>query len=274
VDDPEKKETREPFQGTGGHAAMVARNARAYADNIVLWDCPLLPDRIRNLQTFLSYADVVFGHVRDSIEQYRRDNPGSGSWVMVNAWGVWDTSQDSAAGDIGNYTRNLGHPLNLLLAELDGKGVDQVFAAGNCGQYCPPSRCGRLDRGPGRSIHGANAHPAVLTVGAVRADGTWLGYSAEGPGTLAPAKPDLCAPSQFRDVLGPGLGEDNSGTSTACAVAAGVVAAARARRGWEEMSPEVMRCFLRATALPRGGDATARSRFGFGILNAAPVMTL
>jgi hypothetical protein len=275
VEDPVAKETREPFQGKGRHAAMVARNALAFVgtDNVKLWDCPLLPDRIDQLGVFLSYAYTAFGQLFGKIDAYRKKNGNSGSWVVVNAWGVWDTSQDDPDPAL-NYARNINHALNQRVAELDDKGVDQVFAAGNCGQFCPPTRCGPLDRGPGRSIHGANSHPKVLTVGAVRSDGLWVGYSAEGPGTLAEGKPDLCAPTLFREVLKPFKGEDNSGTSAACGVAAGVVAAARTRRPWNQMPPEALRAFLREHAAPQGNDPTSRSRFGAGTLNAAPVVTL
>ncbi|MFZ4410533.1 MAG: S8 family serine peptidase, partial [Paracraurococcus sp.] len=266
--DPVAKEERQPFEGTGRHAAMVARNALAYATNVKLWDCPLLPDRIDQLGIFLSYAQVVFGQIRDRIEDYRAANPGSGSWVLVNAWGIWDTSQDPQSPCIFNYGSNINHALNKVVAELDGKGLDQVFAAGNCGQFCPPTRCGPLDRGPGRSIHGANSHPDVLTVGGVRTDGLWVGYSAEGPGTLAAAKPDLCAPTLFRDVLAPFDGADNSGTSAACGVAAGIVASVRGQRPWNVLPPAALRAQLRAAARSQGGDPTSLSRFGAGILQA------
>lgn len=275
VEDPLAQEVRAPFQGKGRHAAMVARNALAFVEpaQVKLWDCPLLPDRIDQLGIFLSYAQTAFGQLIDSIGAYRTQNPGSGSWVVVNAWGVWDTSQDDPDPPL-NYSRNPGHALNLQVEALDGHGVDQVFAAGNCGQFCPPTRCGPQNRGPGRSIHGANSHPKALTVGAVRSDGLWVGSSAEGPGTLAAAKPDLCAPTLFRERLLPFNGEDNSGTSAACGVAAGVVAAARARRGWEQMSPDALRTFLREKAAAQGTDPTSLSRYGAGILNAAPVAAL
>ena len=276
VGDPLAPEPREPFTGTGRHAAMVARNALAFVEpeNVKLWDCPLLPDRIDRLGVFLSYAHTVFGQLISKIDAYRERNPDSGSWVLVNAWGVWDTSKDVPLPDSANYSRNINHALSKQVADLDDKGVDQIFAAGNCGQFCPPTRCGPLDRGPGRSIHGVNSHPQVLTVGAVRADGTWVGYSAEGPGTLAKDKPDLCAPTVFRETLLPFDGEDNSGTSAACGVAAGVVAAARARLGWSQLSPAKLRCLLRRSATPQGTDPTSRSRFGAGILNAGPVASL
>ena len=81
---------------------------------------------------------------------------------------------------------------------------DIIFCAGNCGGACPDGRCGPNDFGPGRGIWGANAHPSVLTVGAVRTDTSWIGYSSEGPGPgrpplnkLANQKPDLCAPSHY-----------------------------------------------------------------------------
>jgi hypothetical protein len=173
-----------------------------------------------------------------------------------------------------NYAHNINHGLNQHVATLDSKGVDQIFAAGNCGQFCPSTRCGPLDRGPGRSIHGANSHPQVLTVGAVRSDGLWVGYSAEGPGTLAECKPDLCAPSLFREALLPFDGEDNSGTSAACGLAAGVVAAARARLDWNQMTPARLRQLLRNTATVQGTDRTSWSRFGAGIINAAPIAAL
>ncbi|HEY0419255.1 MAG TPA: S8 family serine peptidase, partial [Acetobacteraceae bacterium] len=116
----------------------------------------------------------------------------------------------------------------------------------------------------------------VLSIGAVRADGLWVGYSAEGPGRLRVngkpvEKPDLCAPTLFRDELLPFDGEDNSGTSAACGVAAGVVAAARSCPSWGQLSPEQLRTKLREDAVNQGNDPTSRSRFGDGILNAAKI---
>ena len=52
------------------------------------------------------------------------------------------------------------------LGSIVNDGIDVVFSAGNCGQFCPDRRCGETDRGPGHSIWGANSHPRVLTFGA------------------------------------------------------------------------------------------------------------
>ena len=64
--------------------------------------------------------------------------------------------------------------------------VDVVFAAGNCGEFCPAPRCGKVDRVPGHSIWGANSSSAVITAGAVLTNEMWLGYSSQGPGQDAP----------------------------------------------------------------------------------------
>ena len=275
VDDPGAQVPREPFQGTGRHAAMVARNALAFVEpaNVKLWDCPLLPDRIDNLGSFLAYADVAFGQLIDTIDEYRKRNAGSGSWVLVNAWGVWDTSQDSP-NPLLNYSRSLGHALNAHVAALDGKGVDQVFAAGNCGQFCPPTRCGPLDRGPGRSIHGANSHPRVLTVGAVRSDGIWVGYSAEGPGSWRRRSPTSAPRPCSARCWRPSTGRTIPAPRPPAASPPGWLPRRRARRPWDQMTPETLRLLLRESATTQGTDATSRSRCGAGILNAAPVAAL
>jgi len=49
--------------------------------------------------------------------------------------------------------------------------IDVVFAAGNCGAFCPAQRCGKLDRGAGSSIWGGNSSSAVITTGAVLTSG-------------------------------------------------------------------------------------------------------
>ena len=127
-------------------------------------------------------------------------------------------------------------------------GIDVLFAAGNCGQFCPDNRCGGLDRGPSRSIWGANSLQHVLTVGAVRADDMWLGYSSQGPGQqfLGKAKPDFCATSQFaEDDDGFNI---NTGTSAATGLTAGVIAALRSRWNSATVSPQALQQILHQTA--------------------------
>jgi hypothetical protein len=135
-----------------------------------------------------------------------------------------------------------------------------------------------MDRGPGRSIWGANALPEAITAGAVLSNGTWAGYSAQGPGPgvngLAANKPDLCAPSDFC--------EDNdaaaicSGTSTACAMTAGVLAALRSNPKWYQtlVTPAAMRTALIGGARKPPGVMAWDQNFGNGILDADQTITL
>ena len=151
--------------------------------------------------------------------------PPRTGWVICNAWAVFDPSLESPEVP---YANNPLHPVARRLTWLELLCEDIVFAAGNCGQFCPNDRCHPDYTGPGRSINGANALGQVLTVGAVRTDRLWLGYLGQGPGIarMAQEKPDLCAPSQFanEDDAGP-----NTGTSAACGLAAGAVALLRTK---------------------------------------------
>jgi hypothetical protein len=170
------------------------------------------------------------------------------------------------------------NPLNQIVRALDERGFDQVFGAGNGGQFEPHPLCGPGDIGPGQSILGANSSPSVLTMGAVRADGMWIGYSSQGPGqpgfgtdVSSVEKPDLCAPRHFVETAdGAWL---SSGTSAACGVAAGAVAALRsAGSPLASVDPEALRGTLRQAArkppgMRRGADYDIR--YGHGILDLA-----
>jgi hypothetical protein len=98
----------------------------------------------------------------------RPNPPWAGPWILVNAWAVFDRSVEPSPG---NYTENKnpgGHPLiNIVKLGIQFVALDVIFAAGNCGEFCASRRCGGVDRGPGRSIWGANALPEVITAGAV-----------------------------------------------------------------------------------------------------------
>jgi subtilisin family serine protease len=251
-----------PDHPHGGHGMMVARNVLSVAPEARLFDLPMLPSRIGKLPVFLSQAADAFRKMLGSIASFKASGMFPGPWILLNAWSVYDRSTEQPAGD---YTNNRAHDFNVLIDTAASAGIDMVFAAGNCGQFCPSARCGPLDRGPGDSILGANSHPAVLTVGAVRSDMMWLGYSSQGPGQLGlkRAKPDLCAPSQFRENQDAHI--VNTGTSTSAALAAGVVAALRGKWDSNRVTPQQLRDVLNRTARPGGGA----DRFGHGVLDAA-----
>jgi len=250
---------RLPGQTKDGHGAMIVRNILGVAPDATIWDCPLIPEEISDIGAFLSLAQSAYDTMLTDIAAL------GGRWVFVNAWAIFSRKSEQSAP--GSYTDNPNHPFNLKIAETVDLGIDTVFAAGNCGLFCPSLRCGDGDRGPGQSILGANSHPRVLTLGAVRTDTMWLGYSSQGPGQphLAHDKPDLCAPSQFSEAADAYTG--NTGTSAACGIAAGAVAALRTRWDSQTLPPDRLKQLLidgaRKVQGPQWSD-----RLGNGILDA------
>lgn len=264
---------REPGNPLTPHGEMVARNARAVAfapapgANVRLLDCPAIPDGIMDLPVFLHSVTFALIDVWLTVALRRALESAQGpirtGWVICNAWGVFDPSLEFPHAP---YSNNQLHPVAIALKGLHALQADIVIAAGNCGQFCPNARCNPDFTGPGRSINGANALDEVLTVGAVRTDRLWLGYSGQGPGIagMAHDKPDLCAPSQFEDDAGP-----NTGTSAACGLAAGAVALLRTRWRPSVVDPAALRATLRAEAVQPDGPAGWRDRTGHGILDLA-----
>jgi hypothetical protein len=250
-----------------GHGSMLARNVLRAAPDAAIYDLPVIPHEINDRDRFLSTVHVALNQVLESIRHLRAtgEEQWLRPWVFVNAWATFNAGHEQPEGD---YTKRLDHKFNLLIAEI-ARDHDVVFAAGNCGQFCPDRRCGTNDVGPGHSIIGANSHPDVLTVGAVRTDGMWLGYSSQGPGALSDGKPDLCAVSQFRE--DDDAGSLNTGTSAACAVAAGVVASLRTQYQTEVFNPAELKEILikTATATPVCGHDY---QLGHGVLNAAAAL--
>jgi hypothetical protein len=172
------------------------------------------------------------------------------------------------------YRDNDEHPFHGAVTGLVDKRYDVIFAAGNCGEFCPDDRCGPGDIGPGNSISGANGYKEVLSVGAVRADGLALGYSSLGlgrvtwPGENSAEKPDIVAPSQYRLETDPG--RISSGTSAACGIAAGVVAGLRTKGVGTGASPARLITALRSSA---SGGGKYDLQFGCGMLDAAAART-
>lgn len=269
---------RRPGEAAYGHGTRVAQLVLKLAPEAKLYDLPLLPDRIRDLPNFLSLAKVVMYGPLDAIHGPK---PIPGPWVLCNAWSVYSLSQDLTGS--GNYGTNPSNTFTRSVADITAAsagraGADVVFAAGNCGLYCPDGRCGSQQIGPGRSIYGVAALDQVLTVGAVRNDRTWLGYSSEGPRPAAfvsstpdpNSKPDLCAPSQFADPVDARIAY--TGTSAACALAAGAIAALRdSRFAWKTAAPSTpqMIAWLRDSALRQGTETQGDPRRGDGTLDIA-----
>jgi hypothetical protein len=251
------------------HAMMVANNVLRVAPNVRIFDLPMVPPRITDIPDFfLHTANAAYQGVIDTIDLYRMSGQFPGPWILVNAWAIYDTKSEYPSG---SYTNGPSHAFNQEVVSAVNSGIDVVFCAGNCGQFCPDMRCGASDIGPGRSILGANSLDAVLTVGAVRSDAMWLGFSSEGPGqpNLGTQKPDLCATSQFCETND--AFSTNGGTSSATGLAAGVVAALRSNphRDWgpNRVSLADLKRILNQTARKTDGPLWNR-RTGNGILDA------
>jgi hypothetical protein len=255
------------------HGTKMASLVLTVAPRARIVDLALLPSHIVTLQGaagFLSWAVAAYWILVATIPWLRRFFPAyRGPWVLNNSWAVYNLSTDFPPGDFLNYGSNPNHPLNLAVAAAPLVGIDVVFAAGNCGQFCPDSRCGAGQIGLARSIYGVAALNDVLTVAAVRSDETWLGYSSQGPAdaSFGSIKPDLCAPSQFAAV-----GDWNrsfTGTSSACALTAGAVAARRSLVPPAAQSPPALRAHAVATARLVVNQTAPDQRRGAGMIDVA-----
>lgn len=192
----------------------------------------------------------------DAIRCYRslitllRSEPGP--LVVNNSWGVYNLAGDYPINHPGNYSANINHPFNEEVLKLIAAGADVLFSAGNCGDNCghPNQQCGINNTGPGRSIHGAKALEDAITIAAITTDDRRLGYSAQGPGSISNRKPDLAAYSHFEGsgIVPANRGGDN-GTSAACPVAAGVVAASREKVSNSTISPYQLKAIAQRTAI-------------------------
>ncbi|CAH0196412.1 S8/S53 family peptidase [Roseomonas sp. CECT 9278] len=257
------------------HGTMIARNVLALAPRAMIFDCPLIPPRILgNMPAFLSDAFGAITRMAIDVELLGLIRPKvfRGRWVFVNAWSIYDARGEATPGE---YTRNRYHWVACAVDHA-ATVADVVFAAGNCGAFYPDGRCADEVIGPARSILGANSLDSVLTVGAARTDGTWAGYSSQGPGQF-PAyrgppqqKPDLAAPSHF---LVPDTAHRiATGSSAASGVAAGVVAALRTR--WSDAALPSAKLFgrLRDAAWQPDGSSGWNNRHGHGVLDCDGVL--
>ncbi|MEU6998240.1 S8 family serine peptidase [Nonomuraea sp. NPDC046570] len=249
------------------HGTMCAFDALIGAPQASLIDIPvLLSPRPGGsaLDGLLSDAVAAFAHLRTVLDAQPAD---SRSLVVSNSWGSFSPAWDFPPGHPGNYSDNAAHPFNLIVAALDGAGADILFAAGNCGRECKDGRCAY----PDRPIGGANSHPRVLSIGGVDVNNERVGYSSQGPGRLTTRKPDVCAYTHFSGSKAFGDDAPDSGTSAACPVAAGLVAAIRTQWPASRLSPSQLRSLLRRTAEDRS-DVGFDFDYGFGVVSTAAIV--
>ncbi|WP_088243496.1 S8 family serine peptidase [Calothrix rhizosoleniae] len=231
------------------HGTMCAFDVCIAAPNSTLLDYALLQSQAEGgsvMDGFLSDAIKAFSNLLQILSTAPEPKP---ALVVNNSWGMFHPSWDFPVGDPGNYSDNPNHPFNLIVESLEDAGADILFAAGNCGAECPDTRCQNFTNS---TIYGANSHPSVLSIAGVTVHKERLGYSSQGPGHLDPQKPDLSTYTHFagsgayKDFFGNEL--PDSGTSAACPVAAGVVAAIRTKYPPSVLSPAKLRQLLHRTA--------------------------
>jgi len=249
-----------------GHGTMCAYDVTIAAPRCTLLDIALLLTNRTGgsvMEGLLSDAVQAYGHL--VLVQVAPRLPGeSNSLVVNNSWGMFHESWDFPPGHRGRYADNPDHPFNRMIELLETLGADILFAAGNCGRFCPDGRCRGVTTG---GITGANGHPQVLTVGGVDVTRALAGYSTSGPGHLSRHKPDITSYTHFR---GSGVFAADGGTSAATPVAAGVIAAFRTRFGYNSTDartyPASIRDIVRRTAEDRGAIGFDFD-YGWGIIS-------
>jgi hypothetical protein len=261
-----------PGNAPVGHGTMCAFDVCIAAPRCTILDIPLLTSTTGGptvMSGLLSDAVRAYSHLLTVLSAPRR--PGeSRSLVVNNSWGMFHPSWDFPVGHPGNYSDNAGHPFNRIVVTLERAGADILFAAGNCGADCPDGRCTRPPvTAPvtTRAIYGANSSEFVTCVAGVDTSRQRVGYSAIGPGRLSIRKPDISGYTHFR---GSGVYAADGGTSAACPVVAGVVAAVRSRKPFNSAdsttSPAAIRSLITSTAQDLG--ATGYDfQHGFGVID-------
>lgn len=250
-----------------GHGTMCAFDALVAAPKATLLDIPALAARSAGDHTAAGTIGAAIQAYWFLITRWVLDGRPAGlsSLVVSNSWGIYHPSLDFPAGHPGRYVDNPNHPFRSYVRILTLAGIDVVFAGSNCGPECPSAPC--LKRVTG-AIMGANAYPEVLTLAACTVTGERLGYSAKGPpiAGMMTEKPDVTAYSHFLGSLSQSRFTADAGTSAACAVAAGCVAALRTIATPTPTSAAAMVQVLRDTALRAGPTNERNEEFGFGIL--------
>ncbi len=256
------------------HGTMCAFDALIAAPDATLVDFAMLSatapggsSASRSISmALLAYAQILtswaVGYAPGGLSKYS-------ALVLSNSWGIYHPSWDFPVGHPGRYCDNPRHPFNQIVAVLAGTGVDIVFAAGNCGAQCPDVRCaGRTTE----TIMGSSALADVLTVAGCDTTDVRVGYSSQGPSIkgMYSQKPDLTSYTHFLGSQAFGSGSPDTGTSAACPVAAGCVAAIRSRMPHAALPPSNLIAQLRTTARPAGAPGW-NGDYGFGIID--PVAT-
>ncbi len=274
---PQRKH-REPGTWPVGHGTMCAFDALLAAPDATLVDFPILevesPSPDGMMFPYVSSAMRAYGALLASrahgpLKKYQ-------ALVVSNSWGIYHPDDDYPAGHPGRFSDNPGHPFNVQLAAATRAGIDVVFAAGNCGKGCPSPNCRNSH---GNAIMGCAGLREILTVGGCDIHGARAGFSSQGPSIpgMEPHKPDLMAYTHFLGSKVTSASKPDTGTSTACPVAAGCVAALRSspKATPAILPPAKLFEILRHTTTPAHGKTSAGwdADNGWGIVSPVNAAT-
>ena len=253
------------------HGTMCAYDALIAAPKATLLDYPMLASEVPggafSGQTLSVGVQAYAALIAFWAVAYA---PGGGprykALVVNNSWGMFHPSWDFPAGHPGRYLDNPAHPFAGLVSVLARAGADILFAACNCGAECPSGRCqGRTTE----TIMGASAYEDVLTLAGCDVNDLRVGYSSQGPSIrgMYQQKPDVTAYTHFLGSQAFGAAAPDTGTSAACPVAAGCVAALRTRLSPKAVPPANLFAQLRTTARAVGKPGW-NGDYGHGIIDA------
>lgn len=254
------------------HGTMCAYDALIAAPQATLLDFPILQSKRSGgsvMSGYLSEAIAAFSVLLSEMSKPINRRAYNGI-VVNNSWGMYNTGWDFPPGHSGRYADNSNHPFFRQVSSLSRAGADVLFAAGNCGISCPDGRCKNKQSSiiETNIITGANGHPDVLSIGGVDVYDDRLCYSSEGPSALGLEKPDLCAYTHFLGSRAYGHRAEDSGTSAACPVMAGVIAALRSGFPAHNVTSSRMRDVARLSANSFAPASNWVAGFGHGIVDA------
>jgi Subtilase family len=265
-----------------GHGTMCAYNVLAMAPNATLLDYPSLIARPPGDHTaqgtvsaaMLAYARLIYFWVTNA---YSKQTPKYHALVVNNSWGILHPSEDLfAPGTSGRFIDNAYHVFHVIVRLITLLDADVVFAAGNGGLPCPAPP---FLHSTTESIRGANAYSEVLTVAGCDVNDNRVGYSSQGPAITmlplpTPDKPDVTAYTHFLGSQVFGEREPDRGTSTACPITAGCIAALRTKLpaipitpGTKTTTPAELFEAIRETARRPSGGPKWNPDYGCGIIN-------
>lgn len=258
-----------PGESPVQHASMCAYDALLAAPDALLLDfAAVLNDNEGGSQISGILSEVMRAYARLlQLVELPAGQRQFHSLVVSNSWAISNPDWDFPEGAPGRFIDNPDHPFHTSVAELSSAGVDIIVAAGNCGRDAPEPSCA-FAAGQA-TIVGASAYSEVITVAAVDVQGLIAGYSSHGPGAIDKAKPDLCGYTHFLGSEAFGPGQPDAGTSAACPVIAGVVAALRTTCPFDAADPStspaaIKQRLLSAAQRPALGSADV---YGYGIVD-------